>query len=235
MQPPYGYRPPPQYPPPPQQPPPGYGPGYGQGYPPPPGYPQQQFGYYPPPRSSGVHPLAWVGLAMGLLFVFMIGGIFIFGMLRHQSAAPAYASGGGGGGGYGYDDTTDTTDDPTTGGGMAPNLPPPHRDVPVHDVKLLDGCSTGDLKMVENRIGDAIDVGAPAYNGGDFLGCYMTYDTAAQDIEKKLPNSCKGPMKALEDGRKKAHIKGTSADQAWAMRDAFDGLLDVIDRKGVDL
>lgn len=231
MQPPYGYRPPPPYPPPPGQAPyqgapPGYPP-----YPP----PQQ---YYPPP-SSGVHPIAWVALAMGLLMMFVLAGVAAL-VLHRRDAPPAYARGGGGYGAYddpSDDDTQADDDDPTTGpnGGMAPALPPPHRDVPVHDVKLLDGCSTSDLKMVESRIDDAIDVGAPAYNGGDFLGCYMTYDNAAHEIEKKLPTSCTGPKKALEDGLQKAHTKTTSADQAWAMRDAFDGLLDVIDRKGVDL
>ncbi len=200
------------------------------GYPPYPP-PQYQQPYYPP-QSSGVHPLVWAGLAFGLLFMFMIGGaaLMVFA-LRGASAPSSYTRGGA------YDDPNDDSvasggDDP---GAMAPNLPPPNRDVPVHDVKLLDGCSTTDLKMVQKRIDDAIDVGAPAYNGGDFLGCFVTYDDAAKEIEKRLPSSCRGPQRALEDGRKKARAKTTSADQAWAMRDAFDGLLDVIDRKGVDL
>ncbi len=190
---------------------------------PPPQYQQQPYCY--PPQSSGVHWLVWAGLAFGLLFMFMIGGAALMVFAIRDSSAPSHAGSGSG----------DDSDDPATAGTMAPSLPPPNRDVPVHDVKLLDGCSTGDLKMVESRIDDAIDLGAPAYNGGDFLGCFVTYDDAAKDIEKKLPSSCKGPTKALEDGRKKARGKTTSADQAWAMRDAFDGLLDVIDRKGVDL
>lgn len=236
--PPYG----PQQPPPPPYPPPPYGhPGQQPG-----AWGNPYYQYPAPPRSSGVHPVVWILLAMGLFGAFALAGLFAIGMIAGMRAAaapppPAYApySGGGYGSGSGYADDDDT-DDPTTGGqkgglGTAPDLPVPDRDVPVLDVKVLEGCSSGDIRMIESHIDDAIDVGAPAYNRGDFKGCYVTYDQAAKDIEDALPRSCKGPKKALEDGRTKAKSKSSAADQAWAMRDAFDGVLDVIDRKGPDL
>jgi hypothetical protein len=36
----------------------------------------------------------------------------------------------------------------------------------------------------------------------------------------------------LADGRKRAARLADPSDQAWAMRDTFDGLLDVIRRRG---
>jgi hypothetical protein len=114
-------------------------------------------------------------------------------------------------------------------------LPAIKRNVPVFEVRLLDGCSKTDLDTVEVRIQDAINVGAPLYNEGDFGGCYRTYDTAAESIGRTTEKTCKGPAGILKTGRERAAKLSTSAAQAWAMRDAFDGLLDVIDRKGPEL
>jgi hypothetical protein len=117
----------------------------------------------------------------------------------------------------------------------SPHLPPVKRDVPVFEGRLLDGCSHADLDAVETGISDAIDVGAPLYNAGDFDGCYRTYESAALTLERKTSAQCKGPAKALRTGRENAAKLSTPAQQAWAMRDAFDGLLDVIGRKGPEL
>jgi len=117
----------------------------------------------------------------------------------------------------------------------APSLPKIKRSVPVFDVRLLDGCSKGDLDTVATGINDAISVGAPLYNEGDFDGCYRAYEIAALSVERTTASSCKGPAKVLRTGRERASKLATPAEQAWAMRDAFDGLLDVIDRKGPDL
>jgi hypothetical protein len=116
-----------------------------------------------------------------------------------------------------------------------PDLPPIKRDIPVFQARLLSGCSRTDLDTIETGIHGAIGVGAPLYNKGDFAGCYRTYDSAAQSIERDVGKSCKGPAGALKDGRARAAKRTTPAESAWAMRDAFDGLLDVIDRKGTEL
>ncbi len=112
-------------------------------------------------------------------------------------------------------------------------LPAITRHVPHHPLSLLDGCTASDLRTVEGGIGDAIDVGAPLYNAGNFAGCYHLYDGAAADVERKLPATCAGPAKALEAGRARAASLPDPGSQAWAMRDAFDGVLEVVERWGV--
>ena len=109
-------------------------------------------------------------------------------------------------------------------------LPPVERHVPSHDASLLDGCSPADIDLVVDGIGNAIDVGAPLYNAGDFAGCYHLYDGTAADLERQLPATCAGPKQALAAGQARASKQRTPSAQAWAMRDAFDGLLDVAQR-----
>jgi len=103
--------------------------------------------------------------------------------------------------------------------------------VPHHPLSILDGCSQDAQRLVVKMIGDAIEVGAPLYNAGNADGCYHVYDGAASDLERKLPPACKGPIKALADAQKRAGAMSNPDGQAWAMRDAFDGLLEVIARK----
>jgi hypothetical protein len=78
---------------------------------------------------------------------------------------------------------------------------------------------------------EAIQVGAPINDGGQFAACYHLYLGASHDAETKLSPSCGGPKRALAVGRRKATQAADASAQAWAMRDAFDGLLDVIGRK----
>ena len=118
---------------------------------------------------------------------------------------------------------------------VEPELPAIKRSVPVLEVRVLDGCSKQDLDTVETRIGNAIQTGAPLYNDGDFDGCYTTYESTALSIEHDVGKTCKGPASALKTGREQAAKRTTPAERAWAMRDAFDGLLDVIDRRGAEL
>jgi hypothetical protein len=111
-----------------------------------------------------------------------------------------------------------------------PSLPAPKRDVPVHDRAVLAGCTSRDLEAIETTISAAIEVGAPTYNAGNFQGCFAAYESAARTLESTLPKACRGPTKALATGRGNAAATASPADKAWAMRDAFDGLLDVIER-----
>ena len=112
--------------------------------------------------------------------------------------------------------------------GPQPDLPAVTRHVPNHSLRVLEGCSDSNLATISSVISDAIDVGAPAYNEGKFADCYHTYVGAALDLEQRLPKTCSGPAKALANGRQTASGLTRPSDQAWAMRDAFDGLLDVI-------
>src|SRR5262249_36493788 len=93
------------------------------------------------------------------------------------------------------------------------------------------GCSVQDLQRAAHIITEAIEVGAPVYNQRHFAACYNVYEGAAREIEKRLPATCPGPKKAMRDGRTKAGKLDDPAAQASAMRDAFDGLIEIIVRK----
>jgi len=108
----------------------------------------------------------------------------------------------------------------------------PKRNIPKHALSFVAGCGEGDLRLLAAMMGKAIDVGAPLYNSGNFEACYHVYEGASLDAERKLGAACQGPKKALADGRRKAAaLSSDPSAQAWAMRDAFDGLIDVIVRK----
>jgi hypothetical protein len=116
--------------------------------------------------------------------------------------------------------------------GKRQNLPaPPKRQIPKHDLALLNGCGEGDLRLLGQMIANAIEVGAPLYNQGNVEACFHIYDGAASSAERKLGAGCRGPKGALAAGRRRAAALKTASDQAWAMRDTFDGLIDVLDRK----
>jgi hypothetical protein len=109
------------------------------------------------------------------------------------------------------------------------------RFVPQHPTALLDGCSDDDLRVVFQTISEAIEEGAPVYNRGDTQGCYKIYSEAALDLNDRLSEDCMGGREALLDGLERARRVADPADKAWAMRDSFDGLIDVIGRLVVEL
>ncbi len=111
------------------------------------------------------------------------------------------------------------------------HLPVVTRDVPVHALSIFDGCSDGDVKRLVAMIGEAIDIGAPLYNDGKFAACAHVYEGATLDAERKLGRACEGPRRALAAGRARAGEKAEDHDRAWALRDAFDGVLDAIRRR----
>jgi hypothetical protein len=105
------------------------------------------------------------------------------------------------------------------------------RHVPRHALTLLKGCSAETHETIARSLSAAIEVGAPLYNGGDFAACYHVYEGAALDLTRRLPKACAGPKRALSQGRERAAKLSEPSAQAWAMRDAFDGLLEVIARR----
>jgi hypothetical protein len=113
----------------------------------------------------------------------------------------------------------------------AANAPKPRRSVPHFALAVLDGCTQDNQKLVVKMLGDAIEAGAPLYNAGKADACYHVYDGTASDLGRKLPAACKGPAKALADAQKHAASLADPGAQAWAMRDVFDGLLDLIVRR----
>ncbi len=113
---------------------------------------------------------------------------------------------------------------------VAPDLPKVTRHVPHHEEKILDDCPNDQLEVIVNKIGEAISIGAPLYNEKKFGACYGIYEGAALALDKNV-SKCTGAKKALADGLTNAAAVKTDYEKAWAMRDAFDGLLDVIARK----
>jgi serine protease Do len=111
------------------------------------------------------------------------------------------------------------------------NQPKIRRSVPHHPVSLLDGCPQDAQRMIVKMLGAAIETGAPLYNAGKADACYHVYDGTASDVVRRLPVACKGAAKALSDAQRRASQMSEPIPQAWAMRDGFDGLLDVIARK----
>jgi serine protease Do len=103
------------------------------------------------------------------------------------------------------------------------------RQVPQHPVGLLEGCASPAVDSVATLLGQAINVGAPAYNRGDAEGCYRLYaHTAEQLIDER--DDCPGVQRALRDGLLRCEGLTDAEDRAWALRDTFDGLMDVIGR-----
>jgi hypothetical protein len=113
----------------------------------------------------------------------------------------------------------------------APNAPRVKRQVPHHPLALLDGCPQDAQRLIVKMLGEAIETGAPLFNGGNAAACYHVYEGAAADLVRRLPPACRAPAGALAEAQRRAASLDDPVSQAWAMRDGFDGLLDVVARK----
>jgi hypothetical protein len=167
-----------------------------------------------PRPAPGIPTGVWVGIIIGVVGLFALVVVFVIGIVLGVRGAQASRVEG----------------PPPASTEVAPELPKTRRGVPKHELAILDGCSPADLDLIDSRIGSAIQVGAPTYNAGDFQGCFTIYERTALNIEAALSTSCKGPAAALTQGRSNARARVKASDKAWAMRDAFDGLLDVMER-----
>jgi hypothetical protein len=104
------------------------------------------------------------------------------------------------------------------------------RKVPIHDVSVLDGCSDADVIGVAQDIAGAIEIGAPLYNRNEIEACFKIYEMTSQRLAKDA--KCQGVREAFKSGLDRAAGMETFSEKAWALRDTFDGMLDVIDRRG---
>ncbi|HET6610397.1 MAG TPA: trypsin-like peptidase domain-containing protein [Kofleriaceae bacterium] len=107
------------------------------------------------------------------------------------------------------------------------------RKVPHHEMAILDGCKDTSIVEVVRVITEAIDNGAPIYNQGNHEACYRIYEGAARKLRDDL-KACDGIKGALDAGLKRAEGEISYTEKAWALRDTFDGLLDVVMRKARD-
>lgn len=111
-----------------------------------------------------------------------------------------------------------------------PSRPKIVRNIPQHPDSLLDDCSQDDIEDVAVSIVDAIESGAPLYNAGNSEACFRIYGGAVNDIDRRV-NQCQRVKRALRDGLSNASKLSDFQSKAWAVRDSFDGVLQVIRRK----
>ena len=104
------------------------------------------------------------------------------------------------------------------------------RKVPRHPASILDDCPPARAAQVQGALADAIGLGAPAYNEGDVETCFKIYEQTAVSVDRRVVG-CVAVRLALLAGTRDAAALPSFADKAWAMRDAFDGVLEVIGRK----
>lgn len=83
-------------------------------------------------------------------------------------------------------------------------------------------------------IDDAISLGAPIYNAGLHNGCYRIYEWAAYKILYEYGKSCNEVEKLLKATIEKSHGDYSDIEKAWMMRAAFDKILGVPTKTGVD-
>jgi len=102
--------------------------------------------------------------------------------------------------------------------------------IPCHEVGILDGCTPDQVAGTYLSIQQAIELGAPAYNQGHHEACFAIYRDVAAKIEGDK-QMCKGIRDAFGQGLLKAETRSNFKDRAWDMRDTFDGLVNVIERK----
>lgn len=103
------------------------------------------------------------------------------------------------------------------------------RRIPNLDVASLGGCSDAALLSAVQSISEAIQIGAPLYNQGNHEACFRIYEGAAVRLEREL--ECPLVREALGQGLLRASTEESFTLKAWAMRDAFDGIILVVERK----
>jgi serine protease Do len=99
------------------------------------------------------------------------------------------------------------------------------RAVPVHPLAIFDGCKPDAIQAAVEAIDGAIQRGAPLYNQGDHAGCFQIYEETSNQFEHD--SGCTGVREAFGAGLLRASTLATPAEKAWALRDTFDGLIDV--------
>ncbi len=108
---------------------------------------------------------------------------------------------------------------------------PVERKVPRHPPEFFDGCSAEEMEQVRMSIAAAIERGAPVFNAGNPEDCYRIYEGTALRLARQLSEACGDGREALEVGLVRADGLENYGSKAWALRDAFDGLLEVIERR----
>jgi serine protease Do len=102
------------------------------------------------------------------------------------------------------------------------------RQIPDHQVSLFTGCSDADIAGAVEAISKAIELGAPLYNSGNHEACFRIYEGMSSKLERD--SQCRGIRDAFGAGLLRVQTLASYTEKAWALRDTFDGLLDVATR-----
>ena len=100
-------------------------------------------------------------------------------------------------------------------------------------MKILDGCSRGSVALIVKSIGEAIEIGAPSTTTATSRAAttFTTEPPATSSASWCSNRAVKSRPKRSPKGGEKRRTSRAPSDQAWAMRDTFDGLVEVIKRK----
>lgn len=99
------------------------------------------------------------------------------------------------------------------------------RAVPSHPLLIFDGCDDESIITAVLAVREAIKLGAPLYNQGNHEACFRIYEGASSKLERD--SSCRGVRDAFGAGLLRAQTMEGPTRKAWALRDTFDGLIDV--------
>jgi hypothetical protein len=95
------------------------------------------------------------------------------------------------------------------------------------DIGLLEGCSVDEVQLAAVEISGAIKIGVPLFNKGDAQGCYETYQKTSLKLVGEL-KACARVRETLLAGLSTANRAETAADKAWAIRHAFDRVMNAV-------
>jgi hypothetical protein len=81
-----------------------------------------------------------------------------------------------------------------------------------------------ELPVVLERLGGAINLGAPLFNKGDHDACRRLYERTARELLGPLIPAGRCPVvrKELEGALSEASTSASVGDAAWALRRGFD-------------
>lgn len=97
------------------------------------------------------------------------------------------------------------------------------RSIPQLTKDVFLGCSARDVEQLRLALGGAIASGSPLCAAGNAEACFRIYEGTAAIAERAVP--CAGVREALTLGIARALSLDSYGAKAWALRDAFDGIL----------
>jgi hypothetical protein len=87
-----------------------------------------------------------------------------------------------------------------------------------------DGDKPDALKVIRSYLALAIQIGAPAYNGGDHRGCYEIYACTARMLLRAVEGA-ESDKQLLRKALERCSTVPDVNEQAWILRHAFDAVL----------